>query len=182
MSFSALTFSTVMTTDSTSAKSSQMIFLLSSNQSSFFVRVSLYLWRTRIDWNSDLFPFWATNKLKFSDSEESAADKTRASACLHPRLFPHPRLKTMSVHKQKIQPFLWFDTQAEEAANFYCSIFKNSSIQHLSRYGEGAPGPATTGSVMSVSFVLDGLSFIALNGGPMYKFSEATSFLITADT
>jgi predicted 3-demethylubiquinone-9 3-methyltransferase (glyoxalase superfamily) len=88
----------------------------------------------------------------------------------------------MSLQKQKIQPFLWFDTQAEEAAKFYCSVFKNSSIQHVSRYGENAPGGATAGSAMSVKFELDGLQFLALNGGPMYKFSEATSFLITADT
>jgi predicted 3-demethylubiquinone-9 3-methyltransferase (glyoxalase superfamily) len=88
----------------------------------------------------------------------------------------------MSLQKQKIQPFLWFDTQAEEAAKFYCSLFKNSSILQVSRYGENAPGGATPGSAMTVQFDLDGLQFLALNGGPMYKFSEATSFLIMADT
>ena len=88
----------------------------------------------------------------------------------------------MSIQKQRIQPFLWFDTQAEEAAQLYCSIFKNSSIQHVSHYGDDAPGGATPGSAMSVSFVLDGLKFIALNGGPMYKFSEATSFMVAAET
>jgi predicted 3-demethylubiquinone-9 3-methyltransferase (glyoxalase superfamily) len=88
----------------------------------------------------------------------------------------------MSLQKQKIKPFLWFDTQAEEAAKFYTSIFQNSQIVHTSRYGESAPAPAVPGSAMSVSFILDGLQFLALNGGPMYKFSEATSFLVMAET
>src|SRR5579859_4677981 len=88
----------------------------------------------------------------------------------------------MSLQKPKIVPFLWYDGQAEEAANFYCSVFKNSSVGHISRYGEGAPEGAKPGSVMSISFTLDGLNFLALNGGPMYKFSEATSFLVTAET
>lgn len=88
----------------------------------------------------------------------------------------------MSHQKQKIQPFLWYDGEAEDAANFYCSVFKNSSVGHISRYGENAPGGAKPGSAMSVSFTLDGLKFIALNGGPMYRFSEATSFMVTAET
>ena len=67
---------------------------------------------------------------------------------------------------QKISPCLWFDDQAEDAANFYVSIFKNSAILGVSRYGEGAPRPA--GSLMMVSFVLDGLAFQALNGGPEF--------------
>jgi predicted 3-demethylubiquinone-9 3-methyltransferase (glyoxalase superfamily) len=81
---------------------------------------------------------------------------------------------------QKISPFLWFDDQAEEAASFYVSIFKNSSILDVSRYGEGAPRPA--GSAMSVSFVLDGLELQALNGGPEYSFTEAISLFVTAQT
>jgi len=80
----------------------------------------------------------------------------------------------------KISPFLWFDDQAEEAANFYVSIFKNSAILGVSRYGEGAPRPA--GSAMSVSFVLDGLELQALNGGPEFTFTEAISFLVSVDT
>ena len=79
---------------------------------------------------------------------------------------------------QKISPFLWFDDQAEEAANFYVSIFKNSWIQSVSRYADGGPGEP--GTAMSVSFTLDGLEFQALNGGPEYSFTEATSFFVTA--
>lgn len=81
---------------------------------------------------------------------------------------------------QKISPFLWFDDQAEEAASYYVSIFKNSSILAVSRYGEGAPRPA--GTAMSVSFVLDGLEMQALNGGPEYSFTEAISLYVTAET
>lgn len=81
---------------------------------------------------------------------------------------------------QKITPFLWFDDQAEEAANYYVSLFKNSAILDVSRYGEGAPRPA--GSAMSVTFVLDGLEFQALNGGPAYKFTEAISLYVKAET
>src|SRR5204863_4887865 len=79
-----------------------------------------------------------------------------------------------------IQPFLWFNNQAEEAANFYVSTFKNSKILGVYKYAEGAPQPA--GSVMTVSFSLNGMPFIALNGGPHFKFSEAISFLISAET
>ena len=81
---------------------------------------------------------------------------------------------------QKISPFLWFDKEAEEAANFYVSIFKNSEIRSVSRYGEGAPRPA--GSAMSVSFVLDGLELQALNGGPEFPFTEAISLFVSAET
>jgi predicted 3-demethylubiquinone-9 3-methyltransferase (glyoxalase superfamily) len=80
----------------------------------------------------------------------------------------------------KITPFLWFDRQAEEAANYYVSIFKNSRITEISRYGEGTPMPA--GSVMVVAFELDGQAFAALNGGPQYKFSEAVSFQVPCET
>ena len=80
---------------------------------------------------------------------------------------------------QKIKPFLWFDTRAEEAANFYCSIFKNSKITEVARYPEGAPAPA--GSVMIVSFELEGLPFVGLNAGPTFKFTEAVSFVVSTE-
>lgn len=76
----------------------------------------------------------------------------------------------------KITPFLWFDTQAEEAARFYTSVFKNSKIGDVTRYPEGMPGQA--GSVMTASFELEGLQFTALNGGPEFKFTLATSFVV----
>jgi predicted 3-demethylubiquinone-9 3-methyltransferase (glyoxalase superfamily) len=81
---------------------------------------------------------------------------------------------------QKITPFLWFDTQAEEAANFYVSIFKNSKILNIARYGDAGPGPK--GSVMTISFELDGHEFTALNGGPQFKFTEAISFTVICKT
>src|SRR3954468_11804839 len=83
----------------------------------------------------------------------------------------------MSKITQKITPMLWFDTQAEEAANFYVSIFKNSKLGKISRYSEAGPGPA--GSAMTVAFELDGQPFTALNGGPYFKFTEAVSFVIS---
>jgi predicted 3-demethylubiquinone-9 3-methyltransferase (glyoxalase superfamily) len=76
----------------------------------------------------------------------------------------------------KITPFLWFDTQAEEAAEFYVSLFPNSKITNVSRYPEGGPRPA--GMAMTVGFVLDGAEFTALNGGPNYTFDNAVSFVI----
>jgi len=81
---------------------------------------------------------------------------------------------------QKITPFLWFDTEAEEAARFYTSVFENSRIIDTRRYGEAGPGP--NGSVMSVTFMLDGQRFIALNGGPHCSFSPAISFLVDCAT
>jgi len=81
---------------------------------------------------------------------------------------------------QKIKPFLWFDNQAEDAANFYCSIFKDSKILKIARYPEGSPAPA--GSVMVVSFQIEGQEFMALNAGPLFKFTEAISFLIACET
>jgi predicted 3-demethylubiquinone-9 3-methyltransferase (glyoxalase superfamily) len=81
---------------------------------------------------------------------------------------------------QKITPFLWFDNQAEEAANFYVSIFKNSKIGTVSRYGEAGPGPK--GTVMLVTFQLEGEEFIALNGGPLFKFTEAISLSVNCQT
>ncbi|MHA6667887.1 VOC family protein [Homoserinimonas sp. A447] len=81
---------------------------------------------------------------------------------------------------QKITPCLWFDDQAEEAANYYVSIFKNSAITDISRYGDGAPMPA--GTALVVNFVLEGVSFQALNGGPAFTFTEAVSFSVDAPT
>jgi len=81
---------------------------------------------------------------------------------------------------QKITPFLWFDGKAEEAANLYVSLFKNSRITSVSRYGEEAPGE--TGSVMTVAFELEGQEFIALNGGPHFSFTPAISFMIHCET
>ena len=81
---------------------------------------------------------------------------------------------------QKITPFLWFDKQAEEAANYYVSIFKHSKIDSVSRYG-GA-GPGEKGSVMSVEFQLEGQQFFALNGGPEYKFTPAISLFVSCET
>ncbi len=81
---------------------------------------------------------------------------------------------------QKITPFLWFDSQAEEAVKFYTSIFKNSKVGNVSRYGEAGPGPA--GSVLTASFELEGLEFTALNGGPLFKFTEAISFQVSCES
>ncbi len=81
---------------------------------------------------------------------------------------------------QKITPFLWFDHQAEEAANFYTSIFPNSKIVKVIRYGKNSPGPA--GSVMTVEFQLEGQTFVALNGGPVFKFTEAVSFVVNCQS
>ena len=81
---------------------------------------------------------------------------------------------------QKITPFLWFDNNAEEAANFYVSIFKNSKVLNISRYGDAGPGPK--GTVLTVAFELDGQKFTALNGGPQFKFTEAVSFIVNCET
>ena len=81
---------------------------------------------------------------------------------------------------QKITPFLWFDGKAEEAANFYTSIFKNSKVGRITRYGEAGPGPK--GTAMSATFQLEGQEFMALNGGPQFKFTEAISFFVNCET
>lgn len=81
---------------------------------------------------------------------------------------------------QKITPFLWFDNNAEEAVNHYLSIFKNSKIVTTARYGGAGPGPK--GSVMTIAFQLEGQDFIALNGGPMFKFNEAISLSVDYKT
>jgi len=81
---------------------------------------------------------------------------------------------------QKITPFLWFDNNAEEAMNFYVSVFNNSKISTVTRYGDAGPGPK--GSVLTAAFELEGQKFVALNGGPRFKFSEAISFVINCET
>jgi predicted 3-demethylubiquinone-9 3-methyltransferase (glyoxalase superfamily) len=81
---------------------------------------------------------------------------------------------------QKITPFLWFDDKAEEAMTFYTSIFKNSKVVSVSRYGDAGPGPK--GSVMSATFELEGQRFMALNGGPLFSFTPAISFFVNCQT
>ena len=81
---------------------------------------------------------------------------------------------------QKITPFLWFDTQAAEAARFYTSIFKNSKIEDIMRWGDVGPGPK--GTVITVNFKIEGQQFTALNGGTEFKFSPAISFLVDCQT
>jgi predicted 3-demethylubiquinone-9 3-methyltransferase (glyoxalase superfamily) len=81
---------------------------------------------------------------------------------------------------QKITPFLWFDDKAEEAMNFYVSIFKNSRVGRVTRYGEAGPGPK--GTVMSATFQLEGQEFFALNGGPLFSFTPAISFFVNCET
>jgi predicted 3-demethylubiquinone-9 3-methyltransferase (glyoxalase superfamily) len=81
---------------------------------------------------------------------------------------------------QKITPFLWFNDKAEEAMNFYVSIFKNSKVGRVTRYGDAGPGPK--GSVMSATFQLDGQDFFALNGGPHYTFTPAISLFVNCET
>jgi predicted 3-demethylubiquinone-9 3-methyltransferase (glyoxalase superfamily) len=85
----------------------------------------------------------------------------------------------MAIATQKIRTFLWFDTQAEEAARFYTSIFRNGKIGNILRNGPGGPGAA--GSVLVVDFELDGVQFIALNGGPHFKFTEAISLSVDCE-
>ena len=82
--------------------------------------------------------------------------------------------------EQKITPNLWFDTEAEEAAGFYTSVFKNSRIVNVTRYTEAGPRPA--GMVMAVEFELDGQRFVGINGGPQFTFDEAVSFQINCET
>jgi predicted 3-demethylubiquinone-9 3-methyltransferase (glyoxalase superfamily) len=81
---------------------------------------------------------------------------------------------------QKITPFLWFNDNAEEAMKFYVSVFKNSKIGRVARYGDAGPGPK--GTVMTASFQLEGQEFVALNGGPKFKFTEAISFVVNCKT
>jgi predicted 3-demethylubiquinone-9 3-methyltransferase (glyoxalase superfamily) len=81
---------------------------------------------------------------------------------------------------QKITQFLWFDGKAEDAMNFYLSIFKNSKILNVTRYGE--EGPGAKGTVMTASFLIEGQEFVALNGGPQFTFSPAISFVVNCET
>ena len=81
---------------------------------------------------------------------------------------------------QRITPFLWFDANAEEAVAFYSSIFKDSKVLETARYGDAGPGPK--GSVMTIRFLLNGQEFIAINGGPHFKFTEAISFVVNCET
>ena len=81
---------------------------------------------------------------------------------------------------QKITPFLWFNDNAEEAVKFYVSLFKNSNIETIARYGDAGPGPK--GTVMSLTFQLEGQEFMALNGGPVFTFSPAISFFVDCET
>ena len=81
---------------------------------------------------------------------------------------------------KKINPFLWFDSEAEQAAKFYVRIFKNSRVGKITHYDEDGPGPK--GSVMTVEFTLDKVDFVALNGGPQFKFTEAISFSVNCET
>jgi predicted 3-demethylubiquinone-9 3-methyltransferase (glyoxalase superfamily) len=90
---------------------------------------------------------------------------------IHSRTQPNP---------QKITTFLWFNDNAEEAANFYCSVFKNSRTLTTTRYGETGPGPK--GTVMTIDFELDGQRFTGLNGGPQFKFTEAISLVVHCET
>ena len=92
----------------------------------------------------------------------------------------HHRTPRTQPAPQKITTFLWFDKNAEEAVNFYVSVFKNSKVLGTSRYGEFAPGQK--GSVMTIEFELDGERFTALNGGPTFKFNEAISLVVHCET
>lgn len=88
------------------------------------------------------------------------------------------------MRMQKITPFLWFDDKAEEAARFYTSIFKDSKIKGIALYGEASAKASgrPAGSVMTVEFEIEGQAFVALNGGPVFKFNEAVSFFVNCDT
>jgi predicted 3-demethylubiquinone-9 3-methyltransferase (glyoxalase superfamily) len=105
---------------------------------------------------------------------------TQALVCCTVDLSPSRSTSDRGEHMQKITPFLWFDNQAEQAMNFYVSIFKNSKVLGVSRYGDAGPGPK--GSVMTANFQLDGQQFSALNGGPHFKFTEAISFVVNCET
>jgi predicted 3-demethylubiquinone-9 3-methyltransferase (glyoxalase superfamily) len=88
--------------------------------------------------------------------------------------------QTAPAPAQKITTFLWFDDQAEEAINFYVSVFKNSRVGDIARYGDTGPGPK--GQVMTADFVIAGQQFTALNGGPQFKFTEAISLVVNCET
>ena len=92
----------------------------------------------------------------------------------------NPMQSKINPVAQKITTFLWFNNNAEEAANFYCSVFKNSRLLNTARYGESGAGPK--GTVMTVEFELDGQRFVGLNGGPQFKFTEAISLVVNCET
>ncbi len=106
--------------------------------------------------------------------------RPRPEAMRPPARRPHRETLTRGSLVQKITPFLWLDGKAVEAMNFYIGIFKNARVTSVMRYGEAGPGPR--GSVMSVTFELEGQEFIALNGGPIFAFSPAISFFIRCET
>jgi predicted 3-demethylubiquinone-9 3-methyltransferase (glyoxalase superfamily) len=118
---------------------------------------------------------------KINEAKDKQNDRVEKTLKLH---IPTPRGADLIPRRQKtlprITPFLWFDDKAEEAANFYVSVFKNSKIGSIARYNDAGPGPK--GSVMTVSFELEGQPFIALNGGPLYTFSPAISFFVDCKT
>ena len=91
-----------------------------------------------------------------------------------------PLKSEAKIYMQKINPFLWFDGKAEEAMNFYVSVFKNAQVVSVTRNGDGGPGPK--GTVMSATFELEGQRFLALNGGPQFSFSPAISFFVNCET
>ena len=89
-------------------------------------------------------------------------------------------MEKQQTHQQKITPFLWFNDNAEEAMNLYTSVFKDSKIVNVTRYGKGAPGKE--GTVMTGTFQIDGQTFYVLNGGPQFKFTEAISLFVNCET
>jgi predicted 3-demethylubiquinone-9 3-methyltransferase (glyoxalase superfamily) len=89
-------------------------------------------------------------------------------------------MEKKKIESQKITPCLWFDNNAEEAVRFYASVFQNSKIEKVSRYGKNAPMPE--GTALTVAFQLEGQSFLALNAGPIFKFTEAISFVVNCET
>jgi predicted 3-demethylubiquinone-9 3-methyltransferase (glyoxalase superfamily) len=99
---------------------------------------------------------------------------------MHPARRAAPQRSMTMADIQKITTFLWFNQEAEEAANFYVSLFKDSKVLFVSRYGDAGPGPK--GSAMTVEFQLAGQKFLALNGGPNFKFTEAISLLVNCDS
>jgi predicted 3-demethylubiquinone-9 3-methyltransferase (glyoxalase superfamily) len=115
----------------------------------------------------------------YNDHQRVRLSSGRQVAFYDARLLTNLTIQRRNV-MQKITPFLWFDNQAEEAANFYISVFKDSKVGKVSRYGDAGPGPK--GSVMVAEFELNGQRFIALNGGPQFKFTEAVSFVINCET
>jgi predicted 3-demethylubiquinone-9 3-methyltransferase (glyoxalase superfamily) len=110
---------------------------------------------------------------------------TRTIFCFDNRLYHAKTFGIVEFVKerntmQKITPFLWFDGRAEEAMKFYTSVFKNSKVGSVARCGDGGPGPK--GSVLTATFELEGLNFVALNAGPKYKFTPAISFVVNCQT